>query len=235
MIPPLTPAGCDLRTMPYMPFQVVRFLQSDLVALATPAEGWAALQIWLRSWLQVPAASLPNDERILAKGAGLSLAEWREVSGMALRGWVEASDGRLYHPVVAEKALEAWIERLRLRRRSAIGNAKRYRREADLGTFDAELSDAVSMLSRLSPDSASRVAKLLEGDGTAPIGSPKPSPKEGKTLPTEGEGEGIIDIGANAPDGAKPTKVSPLAQPWKADADFLAGDPGDSAAMVSNW
>jgi hypothetical protein len=36
---------------------------------------------------------------------------WSEVRDEALRGFVECSDGRLYHPVVAEKALEAHDQR----------------------------------------------------------------------------------------------------------------------------
>lgn len=35
-----------------------------------------------------------------------------KVKEHALRGWVDGGDGRLYHHVVAEKALEAWIESL---------------------------------------------------------------------------------------------------------------------------
>jgi hypothetical protein len=69
----------------------------------------AAVLLWCASWHQVPAASLPTDDRLLANlaGYGRDMAGWAEVRGDALRGFVECSDGRLYHRVVAEKALEA--------------------------------------------------------------------------------------------------------------------------------
>src|SRR5262249_23249587 len=65
------------------------------------------------SWHQVPAASLPDDDRVLAQlaGYGRVIREWQKVRDGALRGWVKCSDGRLYHPVVAEKALAAWASR----------------------------------------------------------------------------------------------------------------------------
>jgi hypothetical protein len=60
-------------------------------------------------FLAFPAASLPADERLLANlaGYGRDMKGWAEVRDDALHGFVECSDGRLYHPVVAEKALEA--------------------------------------------------------------------------------------------------------------------------------
>lgn len=54
---------------------------------------------------------MPDDDRILAHLAGKDLSAWRKVRNMALRGFVKRSDGRLYHPVVAEKAIEAMRRR----------------------------------------------------------------------------------------------------------------------------
>jgi hypothetical protein len=116
---PLTPPECDCRGLPFMPLDVQRLLDSDLFALSTGDEFKAAFSLWGKSWGQVPAASIPSDERILARFAGVSLGEWRALSDMALRGWLLCSDGRLYHPVVAEKAREAWAARLRQRDRAA--------------------------------------------------------------------------------------------------------------------
>lgn len=116
---PLTPTECDCRGLPFMPMDMQRILDSDLFALSTGDEFKAAFALWGKSWGQLPAASIPNDERILARFAGVSVTEWRTLSDMALRGWMLCSDGRLYHPVVAEKALEAWAARLRQRDRAA--------------------------------------------------------------------------------------------------------------------
>lgn len=125
MTEPLTPPDCDLRGLPFMPLDVVRLVDSDLVALATGDEFKAAVVLWCKSWLQLPAASLPNDDRILAHLSGAG-SRWPRLRAVALRGWIECSDGRLYHPVVAEKAREAWSFRLRQRERSARANAVRW-------------------------------------------------------------------------------------------------------------
>jgi hypothetical protein len=114
---PLTPPDCDLRGLPFMPMDVVRILDSDLFALSTGEEFKAALALWCKAWLQVPAASLPDDDRVLAHLSGAG-TRWKKLKPMALRGWVKCSDGRYYHPVVAEKANEAWKHRLAQRERA---------------------------------------------------------------------------------------------------------------------
>lgn len=147
--PPLVPADCNCRTLPYMPFDVVRFLQSELVERATPEEGWAALLLWAESWLQEPAASLPDDDRILAKKAQVSLSAWRSIKDVALWGWVKCDDGRLYHAVVAEKALRGWLERLAKQRAGAAGNATKHKLEFDPEPFDRRFEEAEACFVRL--------------------------------------------------------------------------------------
>ncbi len=100
-----------------MPLDVVRLGDSDLVALSTGDEFKAAVLLWSKSWLQVPAASLPDDDRILAHLSGTG-SRWPKLREVALRGWVRCSDGRLYHPVIAEKAADAWKCRLAQRARA---------------------------------------------------------------------------------------------------------------------
>lgn len=107
---PLVPETVDLRGMPWMPLDTVRLIDSDLFALATGDEFKAAVALWCKSWSQQPAASLPSDDRILAHLSGAG-GRWKKVKAMALRGWVACDDGRLYHHVLAEKALEAWEQR----------------------------------------------------------------------------------------------------------------------------
>ncbi len=106
----LTPAECDLRDFPFMQVDVARLRDSDLAALETPEACWAAMLLWCASWHQVPAASLPDDDRVLARiaGYGRCVQVWKKFKKGALRGFVKCSDGRLYHPVVAEKANAAW-------------------------------------------------------------------------------------------------------------------------------
>lgn len=103
---PLVPADLDLRDFPFMPVDVRRLLTSETWLTATGDQKSAAMTLWLESWHQVPAGSLPDNDRmlsILSQAGG----KWKKVKAAALRGWVKADDGRLYHPVVCEKAIEA--------------------------------------------------------------------------------------------------------------------------------
>jgi hypothetical protein len=105
----MTPADCDLRGLPFMPLKVIQLMQSETYGLSSGDEFKAAFTLWCASWLEVPAASLPSDERMLEF---LSRAKnWKRVRNVAMRGWVKCSDGRLYHAVVAANALEAWDKR----------------------------------------------------------------------------------------------------------------------------
>jgi len=142
MTQPLTPPDCDVRSLDEFDLNVERLMASELVALSTGDEFKAAVMLWCRAWKQVPAASLPDDDRILASFAGLPLGKWRKVRPMALRGFIKALDGRLYHPVLAGQAVkgaasrkkflekrEADAERLREWRASQKGNTKETRSE----------------------------------------------------------------------------------------------------------
>lgn len=122
--PPLVPPQVDLAGLAYMPFDTTRALDSDTFAIATGDELAACLKLWLRSWGQIPAGSIPADHRVLARWVGVSLAEFQGLETVALRGWIPCVDGRLYHPVIAEKALVAWLSRLSLQERSAKANAR---------------------------------------------------------------------------------------------------------------
>lgn len=110
MTAPLTPPDCDLRDFEFMKLDVRRLLKSDtwLEAASDPRLGHALMTLWAECWHQVPAASLPNNERILARLAMCEDAEWARIRDRALAGWVLCADGRLYHPVIAEKAMEAY-------------------------------------------------------------------------------------------------------------------------------
>lgn len=133
MTAPLTPHDSDLRGLPFMPLDVVRLLDSDLFALSSGDEFKAAVALWCKCWLQLPAASLPNDDRILAAlaGFGRDVKGWSKVKDMAMRGFVLCDDGRWYHEVIAQKAIEAWVHRLKQRSKSAAGNAKRWNKSSN--------------------------------------------------------------------------------------------------------
>jgi uncharacterized protein YdaU (DUF1376 family) len=163
---PLAPLDCDLRGMSFMPLHVVTLRDSDFTAITTGDEFKAGVLLWAASWTQVPAASLPDDDRVLARLAGLTLEAWLETRFNAFRGWVLCSDGRYYHPVIAEEALKAWakreanddrraVDRERLRKWREAKKAK-----AAKASAQPELAKAETPMKRVS-------ATLRNADGNA--------------------------------------------------------------------
>ncbi|TWI69039.1 uncharacterized protein DUF1376 [Pseudoduganella lurida] len=125
---PLTPADCNLQDFAFMPLDVVRLRDSDLAVTAEADEFRCAVLLWCAAWHQVPAASLPDDDKVLAQYAGYGrvVKAWQKVRAGALRGWIKCADGRLYHPVVAEKANEAWMAKLRQRLKTECARIKKH-------------------------------------------------------------------------------------------------------------
>ncbi len=114
---------------PCMPLDVMRLRNSDLAVLANGEAFKAAVLLWCAAWHQTPPASLPNDDRILQ---ALSLSNnWDEIKSMALHGFIECSDGRLYHPLIAEYVMIKVNElnRLKARRRQQSQWMKNHRQK----------------------------------------------------------------------------------------------------------
>jgi hypothetical protein len=139
---PLVGADVDLKDFAFMPLDVVRLRDSDLAMRSTAEAFRAAVLLWCVSWHQSPPASLPDDDVSLAQwaGCGRDLKAWRRLREGALRGFVRCSDGRLYHPIVAEKARDAWDGKLRLRHRRECERIKKAAQRASTApvypTFD---------------------------------------------------------------------------------------------------
>ncbi|MET3631625.1 DUF1376 domain-containing protein [Burkholderia sp. 572] len=133
---PLTPADCDLRNFREMPIDVPRLLGSDLVHDESPEACWSAMLLWCVSWHEVPAGSMPDNDEWLAKRAGYWHKgkldpTWHTVRDGALHGWIKCSDGRLYHPVLAEKVNAAWFSKHR-HAHDKLGERMRKRNKARL-------------------------------------------------------------------------------------------------------
>ncbi len=133
---PLTPADCDLRGLEWMPLYGDRLFSSETWLLASPEGKVAALALWWAAWKQAPAGSLPDNDRVLSQlaGYGVAVKAWQAIREEAMRGWVLCSDGRLYHRVVCELAVEAWDRRVRDRERKAKYRAGRDGDKARDGT-----------------------------------------------------------------------------------------------------
>ena len=109
---PLTPDYCQFKGYEFMPLHGHNLFTSKWYskALKSPRAGMASFKLWWISWLQHPAASLPDDDDELALLAdyGQDIKGWLKVKEIALHGFVLCRDGRLYHPFLAEKAIEAY-------------------------------------------------------------------------------------------------------------------------------
>ena len=188
--PPLVPPQVDLAGLAYMPFDTTRALDSDTFAIATGDELAACLKLWLRSWGQIPAGSVPGDHRVLARWVGVSLTEFRGLAPVALRGWMPCTDGRLYHPVIAEKALVAWLSRLSLQERSAKANDRPGR------TFRYDAAQFARMKVEASAHLATVQAIITpnpEGDET-PTGSADGSNGDASTRPTATDNSSEVEV-----------------------------------------
>lgn len=190
MSDPLVPTDCELRDFPFMPIDIARLFGSEFHARASDSAWRAGVTLWLKSWHQVPAGSLPKDDVDLCRLAelGRDLRTWNKIKSEALHGWNECSDGRLYHRVVAEKVLEAWIEKLLQRKSSGSGNAKRWGIEFDAVAIDTAIRIAAGMLDSLNPQSRTLKNKALR---TA-IGTPAAIPPGQESDP--GGNPGGIDL-----------------------------------------
>ena len=141
---PLTPPDCDLRDYPWMPVDCNRLLTSETWMLGTAEQKVAAFTLWAKSWHQVPAGSLPSHDKMLEVMSEAGPA-WKRVREHALRGWVKCSDGRLYHPVVAEKANESWRLKLAQRARTeAARQAKAQKRNPPTGGGETQPTTSVT-------------------------------------------------------------------------------------------
>lgn len=113
--PPFVSTEVDLTDFKFMPLEVSRLLRSEFWMDAMdrdPRIAAASVNLWAESWHQRPAASLPDNDRAMARFAMVDRETWAEIRDGVLAAWVKCADGRWYHPVVAEKANAAWEEKV---------------------------------------------------------------------------------------------------------------------------
>lgn len=129
---PMSAPDCDLRGYEFMPLFGQRMFGSTFYSLAlqNPRAGLAGQKLWWEAWQQRPAGSLPKDDFTLARLAdfGTDLKTWERCKAVALHGFQECSDGRLYHPLLCAEAKDAYARRLRDRQRKADQRARRVTR-----------------------------------------------------------------------------------------------------------
>jgi uncharacterized protein YdaU (DUF1376 family) len=118
---PLVESHVDCTDLDGFMLNVERLMASELVAVSSHEVVAAALFLWCRAWKQRPAASLPDDDRILSSFCRLPLHRFRVLKAQVLRGFVKCSDGRLYHRFLSADAVRAFEKK----------KAHRSRREKD--------------------------------------------------------------------------------------------------------
>jgi hypothetical protein len=143
---PMTPEGANMRGMPWMPLDIDRLRRSKtwLLNRRRPEIAFYQINLWMKSWHEVPAASFEDDDDVLADAAMCSPEAWPEVREAVLRGWVLCSDGRLYHPVVAEKVREAIALGDERRERTAKARAKRQDQAGGKSSVTEVVADTVT-------------------------------------------------------------------------------------------
>ncbi len=218
---PLTPPDCNLRGLPFMPLEVQRLLDSDLFILSTGDQFKAAVALWCKSWGQLPGGSLPDNDLLLE---GLSGSKcWKKVKEVALRGWIKCSDGRLYHPVVAENAVKAWESREDHRETSEGKNERQKRWRERIKTLSAQLRDSGvtppmnASLAELERLISVHVDKRVDGyvdDSTSTKVSTVDNSETANKSKGQGKSKGIKK-GAKAPLSAElPTWMQALIDLW---------------------
>jgi len=219
---PLTRADCDLTDFPFMPLQIMRLRRSKawLHAKRNPALAFYMINLWTASWHEVPAASLEDDDDVLAEFAMCDPIKWDKLREKVLHGWVKCSDGRLYHPIVAEKAVEAWDAKIDQRWRTECARIKkhndRHKTSIPRPTFEDWVSQGCPQGQRLP------VPRDTSGTGDGQ-GRETPSKGEGEGEgQREGKGQGELNTsvpdgtGASAPPAGLTSKdaVFQVAIPW---------------------
>lgn len=152
--PPFTTADMDVRDLDSFMLNVERLMMSELVAISTGEEFKAAVLLWCRAWKQTPPGSLPKDERILASFSGAG-PRWGRIRVIALHGFVECSDGRLYHAVLCEDVRRAAGKKQAFKNRASKGGNARWNRDRQC------LEDASSMSQAPDKDASSMNQAVL--------------------------------------------------------------------------
>lgn len=186
---PLVPAGVDLRHYPCMNLDVKR-LRDSRFAVIVSGEGFrCGLLLWAAAWHQVPAGSLPDDDVELSSlaGFGRAVSAWREHRTDALYGWVKCSDSRLYHPVVAEKAVEAWNTNLLFRWKKETDRIRKENKAREERGLPPLETPAKPLEIRVGTSTTDGLSECVDGHGEG-VGDPE-TPGSAENTGNDGTGE----------------------------------------------
>lgn len=115
---------------------IERMHQSDTWAIAEAHLRGFLVMVWIVSWTQLPAGSLPQSDAVIAARIGMPLSAFIANKSVLMRGWWQANDGRLYHPVLTELVLEM-IERKARKANNQANYRNRQRQQGSVSQCDA--------------------------------------------------------------------------------------------------
>ena len=190
---PLVDANVDLRGYEFMPFFGDRLFGSETWMECNPEAKVAALRLWWRAYAhEVPAGSLPAKDVLICQYAGYEAnpRAWARLKPSAMRGWVLCSDGRLYHPFVAELATEAFVRRLEQRNRTEKARNARLSKilsQKENSPPNPSVTDSVGSLLQSPQDRTGqdRTENLSSTEVSARTPPPKASAAKATRLPAD--------------------------------------------------
>jgi uncharacterized protein DUF1376 len=213
--PPLVPPEVDLRDFAFMPLDVRRLITSDtwIETADEPKIAHALICLWCEAWHQVPAASLPDNDKVLARLAMCDIATWQGIKSRVMRGWKKCSDGRFYHSVVAEKALDGWKRKQAQReqtKRATEERERRRRQRAQERDVERDVSRDVQRTVHQGTGTVDREIKNIRLVPSAPAGGksshqPPPTPLIKKTRSPRNEHPGFAAFWAAYPSRGEAT------------------------------
>lgn len=179
--PPPVPADLDIRRLWWMRLDIGALLNSDFNIMTSNDTAWrCGMTLYMRAWHQVPAGSLPADDRALCHLAGLGrdLRTWRRVKAEALHGFVLCNDGRLYHTFLCKLALESHEEALRNEARRQRDRDRKAKAAGEITTDAASIpaesadgSEGIPAENRLQDSTEQDITNITP---KAPLGQPAP-------------------------------------------------------------
>lgn len=217
---PIVPAFVDLRDFAFMPLKVLRLRDSDLATYSSGDEFKAAVLLWCAAWHQVPAGTLPNDDKWLAKHSGVGLG-WKKIRPGALRGWTVRSDGRLHHEVLAEVAVDSWNKKVEQRLKTIKARIAKQQKACDSATQPVDKRSATEAMECLLQD----MSQLQGMTVTAPVTVAKTPPREVKVSEVKVSLKPAVELNPDIPPHAngsqgrieKPLNGNP-AESWSTSA-----------------
>ncbi|WP_336492205.1 hypothetical protein [Methylobacterium nigriterrae] len=138
-----------MKSFTFIPFDIGWLTDGDFAVTSTGDGFKAAITLMAKSWSQVPAGSLPDDDRMLANLAGFgrgpaALAEWEKVKDEALSDFELCSDGRFYSRTLAAKTLEAWESKSAQKARTEKAREAARRRQAEQQSGTGSVTEVVT-------------------------------------------------------------------------------------------